>query len=394
MTRLRAAVATALIAAWMPGAAAAQVRAALDVGAGASRTDGTLGGGVVSFAPSLALDAGPLRLDAYGIYSSASAGRWNFEGFIAPVLRSPRLGPVRAELGGEFDWTSHRRTSGTATALGELRAVVEPFSAVTLWAGYGLGNAYSFSQRRPVARTRYGGSGRVGSLEVGLSLTATSFDYAPGGVFDPRAAPTAAVDTVRRITRGSYTDAVLTGRWGVASLALDASVGRRMSRTTPALTIWSATATKRITPDLALVASAGRAPQDPVTALPGSRYFVVGFRVLVGAPSRAAPPRSRAAESKAGRAPLTIGPNVGAGREILLRVSGAHAVELRGDFTDWDPVTLEAAGDEEWRAVLPIATGLHRMAMRVDGGNWTAPPGTHPVESEFGGTVGEVVVEE
>ena len=86
--------------------AAAQVRASLDVGAGSYRADGSLSSAVASLAPSLRLDAGPLRFDAAGVYTDAPAGRWNFQGTSRLVLRSPRLAFVRAELAGTADWTS------------------------------------------------------------------------------------------------------------------------------------------------------------------------------------------------------------------------------------------------------------------------------------------------
>src|SRR5688572_30225961 len=93
--------------------AAAQVRAALDVGAGSYRADGSLSSEVASFAPSLRLAAGPIRFDAAGLYTDAPAGHWYFQGTSRLVLRSPRVFFVRAEVAGSADWTSHRRVNGT-----------------------------------------------------------------------------------------------------------------------------------------------------------------------------------------------------------------------------------------------------------------------------------------
>jgi hypothetical protein len=43
--------------------------------------------------------------------------------------------------------------------------------------------------------------------------------------------------------------------------------------------------------------------------------------------------------------------------------------------------------------LLPVSPGLHRLAIRIDGGAWKAPSGTRPIASEFGGEVAEVIVE-
>jgi hypothetical protein len=77
----------------------------------------------------------------------------------------------------------------------------------------------------------------------------------------------------------------------------------------------------------------------------------------------------------------------------VVRVPQAHRVELAGDFTDWRPVPLEPWADGGWRTVLTIPPGLHRLAIRIDGGPWRAPPGLRPLASEFGGEVAELVVE-
>jgi hypothetical protein len=121
-----------------------------------------------------------------------------------------------------------------------------------------------------------------------------------------------------------------------------------------------------------------------------ARYFALGLRLKV----RAGPtPLALVPPAPADRAPFRIGPALGWGREVVVRVPAADAVQLAGDFTDWRPVPLERWGNDAWRAVLAIPAGLHRLAIRIDGGPWQAPPGARPVPSEFGGEVAEIVVE-
>jgi hypothetical protein len=188
----------------------------------------------------------------------------------------------------------------------------------------------------------------------------------------------------------SLTDATLTGRWRMGTFDFDASIGRRFSRTTRELTLWGVSASRGITPLLDLVAATGRAGSDPVTAVPGSRYLVVGLRLkLRGGPG----PLLLPAPPPADRATFRVGPALGSGREVVVLVPRAHSVELAGDFTDWRPLPLESWGNEQWRTVVTIPPGLHRLAIRADGGTWHAPPGTRPIQSEFGGEVAEIVVE-
>jgi hypothetical protein len=380
--------------------AAAQVRASLDVGAGSYRSDGALSAAVASFAPAFRLDAGPLRFDAIGTYTDAPAGRWNFQGTSQLVLRSPRLWFLRAELAGSADWTSHRRVDGTTVLGAEGRVYLHPIVGTSMWAGHTRGLAWSLGQQTPVKRTEVGASAGRGRLQVGVTLASTSFD-SPGAddriaglapSVDGLAADTAAPPTgPRRGERAGFTDAMLWGRWNHRAVDVDLSIGRRFSRSSPEVMLWSVSAARTIMPNLAVVAAAGRAGSDPVTALPGSRYAVLGFRVAVGAPSM----REREDDPRpsAPRAGFRVGPPGADGREIMVRARDALVVEIAGDFTDWRPVALASAGDDEWRIVLPLEPGLHRAIVRSDGGEWKAPAGTRAIQSEFGSQVGEFVVE-
>jgi 1,4-alpha-glucan branching enzyme len=80
------------------------------------------------------------------------------------------------------------------------------------------------------------------------------------------------------------------------------------------------------------------------------------------------------------------------GRRLRVRVPSARSVELAGDFTNWQPIALKQGDTDEWEVTLPIAPGVHRLAIRVDGDRWTTPPGVVTVADEFQGTVGVIVV--
>lgn len=75
---------------------------------------------------------------------------------------------------------------------------------------------------------------------------------------------------------------------------------------------------------------------------------------------------------------------------LAIHAPDARLVEIASDFTDWESVPLEAAPGEHgiWRETFVIRPGLHHVAIRIDGGEWRAPPGLPAVSDGFGGEVG------
>ena len=73
--------------------------------------------------------------------------------------------------------------------------------------------------------------------------------------------------------------------------------------------------------------------------------------------------------------------------------AGARTLELMADFTNWEVVRLEPADGDRWRVDVPVTPGVHRVAMRVDGGEWAAPPGLPVAAGAFAGSVGILTVE-
>jgi hypothetical protein len=310
-------------------------------------------------------------------------------GSLGGVVSSPRLGPVRGEVSGQADWAWNHRLSDAAVVSGEARIYTTFSRSTALWLGRGIGAGWALGRRRPLDRTAMGATAYWGRVRLGLSINSTVFDPLP--VADR--APTDTLELVRADTgrserRTAYTDAYAAGGLSFAGLLVDLSIGRRFSKTIPEVLLWGISASRPVAPGVALLASVGRSGTDPITALPGSRYFFVGLRLSAGAGAGSAgAPATTSAQST-----FRIGPARLTGREIVVRVHAAR-VELAGDFTDWRPVDLEAAPGGAWRVVLPIPPGVHRVAVRVDGGPWQAPPGIRPAVNEFGVEVGEVMVE-
>jgi hypothetical protein len=69
---------------------------------------------------------------------------------------------------------------------------------------------------------------------------------------------------------------------------------------------------------------------------------------------------------------------------IDLTADAKSSVELMADFTDWSPIALDHVGGV-WRLERPIVAGAHRLAIRIDGGEWIVPVNLPRVEDELGG---------
>jgi hypothetical protein len=77
---------------------------------------------------------------------------------------------------------------------------------------------------------------------------------------------------------------------------------------------------------------------------------------------------------------------------LIIDAPRAESVELMGDATGWSVTSLSRARDGKWRAELRVPVGMHRVAVRADGGTWIAPPGMPMSTDDFGGRVGLLVV--
>jgi hypothetical protein len=185
-----------------------------------------------------------------------------------------------------------------------------------------------------------------------------------------------------------YSDVESSVYWSHGPLALDGLVGTRVSASYGQRSTWGhAQASWALGEALALVASGGSRASEPSIGRLGGNYFSLGVRVAsVPWISHALHPGARSSASSFGvRAE-------GARRIIYVHAPTARTIELMADFTDWQPVVMRHAANDEWQITMPITPGSHRVNIRVDGGEWSAPPGASTVQDEFNGVVGLVVV--
>jgi hypothetical protein len=68
--------------------------------------------------------------------------------------------------------------------------------------------------------------------------------------------------------------------------------------------------------------------------------------------------------------------------------SNAESIAVAGDFSDWEPISLNRQtfnGDVAWTGIIPLPRGEHRYMFIVDGEQWTTDPlAHHQVNDGFG----------
>jgi hypothetical protein len=127
------------------------------------------------------------------------------------------------------------------------------------------------------------------------------------------------------------------------------------------------------------VLSGGTTLDDVVRGVPRTRFLSVSVRVT-----------SQPHATVFARRITVAGPRVSVSRmdaqllRIEITADAKSSVELMADFTDWLPVALDHVGGV-WRLERTIAAGAHRLAMRIDGGEWIVPVNLPRVEDELGG---------
>ena len=144
-----------------------------------------------------------------------------------------------------------------------------------------------------------------------------------------------------------------------------------------------------ITSQIAAVAGGGREPSQPARGLPARNFASLGLMlaywpiprqtVLVATPASLV----RAFDLRPAGDHL---------QRLTARIGGVETVEIMGDFTDWAPVHLVRRGRDHWELLLPMSAGVHQINMRIDGGDWIAPPGVPAIKDGFDGEVGVLVI--
>lgn len=244
-----------------------------------------------------------------------------------------------------------------------------------LWLATGFGGAYDASS--------------YGTANVTLGAAAQQKDVIATG----------AVNLVH--ARSTYDE--VTGRLAWAPdegvfpvrIHVEISGGARSGNTLGAHTRWAAiSGTARLTGTSALVLAHGTAPSDPERATPGLAYTSVGLRLTFGGAAArvGAPTTSQIAPSERVADVMLSEVLVDGTRTLTIRAPARAQVEIMADFTSWSAVPMVRTGADAWTVRVLVRSGIHRLNMRMDGGEWGPIPVLPTAADGFGGSASLLVV--
>ena len=366
-----------------------------------SRWTGTLDGGVsqvryedfltsstVSLTPTVRWEGQRALVVASGALTRFESSNVNASGAAAGAWFVPGPGALQWELGGTASAGVHRSLGSAAAAQGQIRLHQSTAARRGAWVGVAGGLTALGGRGTGVATAEAAGWVRLDSATVQLLVR-------PAMVGELR-----------------YTDLEGSARWRNRAVEAAVRAGWRWGDATAFTSGWlSADVAFWMHQRFALLVGAGRFAADPAAGTIGGNYASVAVRVATRAPvlpllrmprRGAAPPApARGRAARAGSTGSAIGPAAGVEvvavdgdqRRLRLRVPEAGRVEVMGDFTEWSPMALRRVAEGLWEVTVPLAAGVHRVNVRVDGGEWRVPTGLAAVDDDFEGKVGLLVVQ-
>jgi hypothetical protein len=362
------------------GALSGQTRAAVDLGITDVRYDGFLPSAAASVSPEFRLDGLHTFLSARGTYLRFESGNRSLQANLAGSIFSGAFGHWRAELSGHAGTSRYADFASFSHLMAGPRIHVAGRNSGA-WLG-GTGGASWFGPgRRPVTSVAGGGWTRRWDAIWYMSLTTT------------------------RVGDTAYTDLVGATHADRGRLSFDGSLGLRAGGRGGGHGVFGeASAAWQVGSWMALVLTGGRYPTDPTRGSVSGRYIGLAMRFTALSRRTSAVPEaipdplplhtsgSPAGDFGAVRASVDTRACACGGRTLLLHAVVATLVEVTGDFTDWEPVTLELDPSSTWVLPFPLSSGTYRFTVRIDGGDWFVPAGATSVRDEYGGLVGLLTV--
>jgi hypothetical protein len=372
--RLIASIAFLTLAA---GSLHAQWQVTADAGAARLRQSGI----PETTAPTLGVNAGTsgARWDfaSSALAARTSVDRWTAQGVATGTVRSDPYAGRPWDVTGYV--SSFSASNERSTVAGEAMAQAL-FGSRALGASVGVGGGL-------YAHDGAGSRGR-GPADLWRSTAAERFLVDASAVATKAAVFTARGNELRPL---SYADLSATWRREYAGLSFGATAGVRagMQGATRSDEWASVDATAWFSSRAAIVASVGRTLEDAVRGVPRTRYLSLAIRLT------AQPHAHLGATPHHENAGVRVNVEATAVDRRRFVVAGTlpatSRVEIMADFTDWAPVMLNQVG-AVWVVERSVSPGLHRMAIRIDGGEWQALANLPRVTDDLGGVVGLITV--
>jgi hypothetical protein len=415
MTEPKAAIAALTLVLLAPQGALAQVASKLQAGSIMTQQDGEMPASVFSVAPGIRVDLPYLALAAHGS-AWLTGQQWQIaDGTLSGTLLTPTLKHFRGEVIGNASRAFFDRSLENDQFDAQARLHMLFAQNGGIWVGGGVARPWRIAVVSAVDVTGGGAWTRVGDATFSGTYTnffftkvAASRDSAGttqtcGTHNEPlsitastgsslSSSSTATATDCRRQSR--FSDIEGSVNWAYGWLELTGQAGYRFGDSydvTPDSRRWAAgTAVLWITNRVAAVMGGGRIPANPSRGLPARNYANFGLMLSYSSiPRTTVPvaPMTIAAVKAFEVRPLATGT-----QKITVRVGGVETVEVMGDFSDWMPLVLMRRGRDLWDITLPVTTGVHEINLRLDGGQWLAPPGLPTRRDSFNGDVGLLVV--
>jgi hypothetical protein len=415
MTEPKAAIAALTLVLLAPQGALAQVASKLQAGSIMTQQDGEIPTSVFSVAPGIRVDLPYLALAAHGS-AWLTGQQWQIaDGTLSGTLLTPTLKHFRGEVIGNASRAFFDRSLANDQFDAQARLHMLFAQNGGIWVGGGVARPWRIAVVSAVDVTGGGAWTRVG--DATFSGTYTNFFFTKvaasrdssgtaqtcGTHNEPlsltgstgsslSSSSTATATDCRRQSR--FSDIEGSVNWAYGWLELTGQAGYRFGDSydvTPDSRRWAAgTAVLWITNRVAAVMGGGRIPANPSRGLPARNYANFGLMLSYSSiPRTTVPvaPMTIAAVKAFEVRPLATGT-----QKITVRVGGVETVEVMGDFSDWMPLVLMRRGRDLWDITLPVTTGVHEINLRLDGGQWLAPPGLPTRRDSFNGDVGLLVV--
>jgi Glycogen recognition site of AMP-activated protein kinase len=356
--------------------AAQRVETTLDAGVTGIRYADSTNTAAATLSPAIRLQSARATLGATGSISELSTNAWTAQGSLDGSVFTSSIATLRGELSGNAGGSAHEdgTQTGQIEAVGRVHRMRANWG---IWAGGGVGRAWNGSSSQALVLGDAGAWYRRGPFTALLSAT-----------------PTAVGDSMR------FTDVGFGVHWVLAREEIGATFGARAGRGVVAGgSAWgSIGGVVWLTSRIGIVAGAGTYPPDVAQGFPNGRYASLALRLgnerqrrvrtAGGAPAlNGTSPRDSTRASDANPEEFRV-ESSGDARTFVVRAPGANLVELSGDMTNWKPLPLTPDGDGRWTIMLSVPAGTHQVSLRVDEGQWVAPPGLVVVTDEFGGSSG------